>query len=78
MSSFLTLNYKDFGKGIIVAIIASVLAWLYQSVSAPGFHLSDFLTIDWSELLKVAVEAGIAYLSKNLVTDSSGKVLGKF
>jgi len=61
-------------KGLVVAVAAAVFTWLAQAFNAPSF---DFATIHWDELLKIAVMAGAAYLSKNLFSTADGKFLGK-
>lgn len=73
-SEILDLNLKDLIKGVIMAALAAILTTLYQLIFSVGFTLSqnDLLVI-----LKAAVLAMLAYLSKQLITDESGKVLGK-
>lgn len=69
-STFFKLNLKDFGKGLLVAVLSAVITYLYQAVQN-----GSLATIDPSVLLQVAVGALLAYLLKNLVTNSDGKVL---
>lgn len=68
-SLFLKLNLSDFQKGLITAVIAAVISFLYTFINAGG----DIFMIDWMEVLKFALGAGIAYLSKNLLSNSDGK-----
>lgn len=72
MSQFLKLNWSDFSKGIIVAILTAVLTYIANALQVSGLNL------DFSQVLSIAITAGISYLAKNLLTDSEGKVLGRF
>jgi hypothetical protein len=69
-SLFLKLNRSDFAKGLILAVITAVLGALYQLLQTKGFALTG---IDLQELLKIALTAFVGYLSKNLLTNSSGE-----
>jgi len=73
MSSFFSLNSKDFAKGLVVAVLAALAAYFAQVLNVPGF---DFAGIQWDEIARVAVMAGLSYLGKNLVTTQDGKVFG--
>jgi hypothetical protein len=73
MSQLFTLGSNDYAKGLVVAVLAAVFTWLAQVVGAPGF---DFATIQWSEVVRIAGVAALAYLAKNFATDDDGKVLG--
>lgn len=73
-SKLFRLNPKDLGKGLIVAVLAALFAYLASLMEVPGFSLD---TLDWAVLLKVAITAALGYLGKNFVSDSEGKVLGK-
>lgn len=70
-SDFLKLNWSDFSKGIIVAILTAVLTYIANALQVSGLNL------DWQQVLSVAIIAGIGYLSKQFLSDSEGKVLGK-
>ena len=74
MSKLLQLNTNDFLKGLIVAILVVVLGALQQSLNSCGLNLNCF---NWSALFKIAYQAGLAYLAKNLLTSKNGKFLGK-
>jgi len=74
MSPFLKLNSGDFVRGLVVAVLAAVFTQLAAVLNAPGFDLSLF---DWQETIKIAFASGVGYISKNLLTDGSGKFLGK-
>lgn len=74
MSKLFKLNLKDFGKGLVVAVIAALLGALQQALETQGLNLASF---DWAEILNVVEAAFLAYITKNLLSDSEGKVLGK-
>lgn len=71
MSTFLNLNIQDLAKGLIVTMLTSVLTIAYQTVSAGS------LTFDWKAIGLAAITSGLAYLMKNLLTNSEGQFLGK-
>ena len=73
MSQLFTLQSNDFIKGLAVAVFAAVITWLAQVVGAPGF---DFTALSYTEIVRVAVVAALAYLAKNFSTDSQGKIAG--
>ena len=69
-SNFFTLNWSDFGKGIVVAVMTSVLTYVYQAVET-----GDFTQIEWKVVGTTAALSAVGYLFKNLVTNSEGEVL---
>lgn len=71
-SNFFNLNWSDFGKGFVVAVITALLTYLYEALQT-----GDFTSIDWKVVLSTTVLAGVSYLFKNLVTNSEGEVLKK-
>ena len=73
MSSLLHLNLGDFWRGAVVAVLAVIFTYLAGVMNAPGF---EFSSLNVQEILKMAITAFVAYMSKNLLTDSSGKILG--
>jgi len=73
MSQLFKLNSSDFTRGLIVAVLAAVVAALAEALKMPNF---DFLAYDWTTLLNVALTAGLAYLSKNFLTAENGKFGG--
>jgi uncharacterized membrane protein YvlD (DUF360 family) len=70
-SSFLSLNSKDFIKGLFVAVVSAVIALLYTSLQAGN------LVIDWKAIGMAALSAALAYITKNLLTNSSDELLKK-
>lgn len=73
MSSFFSLDRKDFAKGLVITVLAAIATWSAQALNAPGF---DFAGIQWDEVARIAVMAGLSYLGKNLVSTKDGKVFG--
>ncbi len=67
-SNFLKLDIKDLAKGFLLAVFTAVLTGLYTTIQSGVFP-------DWPQLkqmLLAGLLAGIAYLCKNLLTNSSG------
>jgi hypothetical protein len=71
MSTFFNLNIQDLAKGLIVTVLTSVLTIAYNTVNAGS------LTFDWKAIGLTALTSGLAYLMKNLLTNSEGQFLGK-
>ncbi len=70
MSNFLNLNSKDFIKGLVVAVLSALVAGILQLLQAGPF------VFDWATFQPIvftAISAGLAYLSKNLFTNSAGE-----
>ena len=72
-SDLFRLNINDLVKGLVVAVLAAVVTALANAMNLPGF---DYTTFDWGTLLSVAVTAGLAYISKNFLSDKQGKIGG--
>ena len=70
MSEFLKLNLADFGKGLLVAVLSAVFTVVYTTLQAGS------LTFDWKAIAVTALTAALAYISKNLFTNSNNE-LGK-
>lgn len=74
-SKFLSLNWQDFLKGFVTAIMAGVVGFLYETLLSKG-------DINWENIAYAAIVAGVGYLAKNFTTNSAGSVLktegGKF
>jgi hypothetical protein len=71
MSTFLNLNSSDFLKGLIMAVLSSVITVVYQTVEAGS------LTFDWKAIGTIALTSALAYIMKNLFTNSTGKLFAK-
>ena len=70
-SSIFTLNNKDFIKGLLVAVLSSVVTILYNTIE------SGSLTFDWKAIGTMALTSALGYILKNLLTNSSGEFLKK-
>ncbi len=68
MSNFGTLNWADFGKGLLVAVLSAVFTVIYTTVQAGS------LTFDWKAIGATALAAALAYISKNLFTNSNNEL----
>jgi hypothetical protein len=70
-STFLTLNNSDFLKGLIMAVLSTVITVVYQTVEAGS------LVFDWKAIGTMALTTALAYIMKNLFTNSTGKLFAK-
>jgi hypothetical protein len=70
-STFLTLNNNDFLKGLIMAVLSTVITVVYQTVEAGS------LVFDWKAIGTMALTTALAYIMKNLFTNSTGKLFAK-
>jgi branched-subunit amino acid transport protein len=70
-SLFLTLNKQDYLKGLIVAVISAVITVIYSTIQ------TGTLTLDWKSIATAALSAALAYITKNLLTNSEDKFLAK-
>lgn len=70
MSKFLTLNWADFGKGLLLAVLSAVLTLIVSLLKEKGF---DLTSTDLNAILQIAVTTLVAYLGKNLFTNSEGQ-----
>jgi hypothetical protein len=68
-STFLSLDLKDLSKGLLMAVLSSVLTIVYNTVEAGS------LDFNWHAIGMAAITSGIAYLMKNLLSNSNGKFL---
>ena len=78
MSNTFKLNTNDFVKGAVTAVFAGVITVLYSLVSQPDFNVFD---ANWAvivnDVIKVSMTTILAYLMKNFISSSDGKVLGE-
>jgi len=70
-SPFLNIDLNDFSKGLLVAVLTSVISIIYTTIS------SGTLNIDWHFVLSTALTSGLGYIVKNLFTNSNGEPLTK-
>jgi hypothetical protein len=61
-SSLFSLDFKDMGKGLLVAIGGAVIAAVQTSIQA------NALTLNLKTIGSVALAAGLSYLAKNFFT----------
>ena len=70
-SKFLRLNSRDFINGLIVVMFCTFITGLYQLIASGG--VINWLTI--KPVVIAAIGSGVAYLTKNLLTNSKGKFM---
>ncbi len=63
-NTFLSLGWKDFAKGLIMAVGGAVFAVIQTSLEAGQFQ------INWKQVASVAAATACVYLGKNLFTNS--------
>jgi hypothetical protein len=68
-STFLNLNSSDFIKGLIMAVLSTVITVVYQTVEAGS------LVFDWKAIGTMALTSALAYIMKNIFTNSTGGFL---
>ena len=67
-STFLNLNTNDFIKGLVMAVLSTVITIVYQTVQAGS------LVFDWKSIGTMALTTALAYIMKNLFTNSTGSL----
>jgi hypothetical protein len=70
-SNFLNLNWADFGKGALIAVLTAVFATALSLLQAGTLFDKASLTLIGS----AALTAFLAYMTKNLFTNSQGQLL---
>jgi hypothetical protein len=70
-STFLSLNLRDFFKGLILAILAALITWAYEAIQSGSLFGPGSLKAAGM----VALAAILAYLTKNLFTNTQGEIL---
>jgi len=68
-SPFLNLDTKDFLKGLLLVVLTSVITIIQESLNQGS------LSFDWKAIGTTALTAGLAYMLKNLLSNSDGKFL---
>lgn len=69
MTKLFSLKLNDLWKGFIVAVLTAPLTIIYESLQAGS------LNFDWPTIGKAALAAACAYLIKNFLTGTQGKML---
>lgn len=72
-STLFSLNKRDFIHGLAVAVGSAVFTSFSAALNVPGFSFSAF---DWSELFRVALAAGLGFLSTRYISDENNKLGG--
>lgn len=70
-SKLWTLNWKDFGKGLLMFVLSGIMTPVVQSA------MTGNLTIEPKTIGTVAVASAAAYIGKQFATGSDGKLLSK-
>jgi hypothetical protein len=70
-STLFTLDNKDLIKGLLVAVLSSVITILYNTIQTGS------LTFDWKAIGTMALTSALGYILKNLLTNSTGEFLKK-
>lgn len=70
-STFLNLNSTDYLKGLLIAVLSAVVTFLYTCIQAGD------LVIDWKAIGMAALSAALAYITKNLLTNSKDELMKK-
>jgi dihydrodipicolinate reductase len=63
-SPLFRLNWRDLIQGTLVMMITAFITTFYDAFNQYGF---DINIVEFKEVLKVTILAGIAYLIKNIV-----------
>lgn len=69
-SNLFHINLKDAGTGLAIAVLLPVLKYIENILTHGSF------SIDWSNLLNLAIGGFIAGIAKEFLTDNQGHVLG--
>jgi hypothetical protein len=70
-STYLSLNKKDFIKGLVMAVLTAVISVVYTSIE------SGFLEFNVKSIVIAALSAALAYIMKNALTNSDDQFLKK-
>ncbi len=64
-SNFLSLNWRDIAKGLLMAVLTPVVVVIQQSLE------SGIFVFDWKSIGLASLAGGVAYLVKNFFTKPS-------
>jgi len=70
-STYLSLNKKDFIKGLLMAVLTAVISVVYTSIE------SGSLEFNLKSVVIAALSAALAYIMKNALTNSNDQFLKK-
>jgi hypothetical protein len=71
MSKFFQLNMSDFVKGLIIAVLTVIVTSVGDIIATGNFPTAA----QWKIIGLAALSAAIAYIIKNLLTNSQGQFL---
>ena len=63
-SKIFTLDWRDLGKGLLMAVLGAIFGIVLPSLQAGSFEF------DWKKIGASALVAALTYLSKNFLTNS--------
>jgi hypothetical protein len=66
VSKFLRLDFNDFSKGLLLAVLGAIYGLIQPFFEAGIYHF------DWPLIWKTALKTAALYLLKNLLTNSKG------
>ena len=72
-SNFLQINLRDLTKGIIMAVLGSVVSALLVILNNGALPTLD----EWKNIGMLGLMAGLSYLLKNLLTNSEDHFMTK-
>lgn len=72
-SQFFKLKKSDFWKGLIVAILTAGVTALSTAIT----NATDFASFNWQSVVLASAGGFVAYILKNLFTNSDGEILKK-
>ena len=75
VSRFLSLNQRDWIKGLRVAVVGAVLGAVYPTIQNWITGTDWSLKFDWHAVVKAAIGAAVTYLTTKFVTNSAGEFL---
>lgn len=78
MSSIMyKINFKDIGKGLIMAILSGALLPLFAMAQSPEFNIAN---LNWEAVYSLAANGAalgfISYIIKNFFSDDRGRFIG--
>ncbi len=76
-SKFGEINWRDFRKGLLIAVIVPVVGTLYAVISHWFNNENAAFEIDWKELARSAFYSFTAYISKNLFEPTKTVIIVK-
>lgn len=70
-SKLFSVGFRDFVKGLIMAVISAVLVVIQETVS------NGSLSFHWQTIGKIALLTAITYITKNWLTNSKDHFMTK-